>query len=227
MHGKGVFALKGIAEGETVIEYIGEIISAQDAEDRHHIGLCINFNYYYNYVNYRRCHVAYNHYYGRRCNYYERQYPNRSFAYRNQGIANRYELDRTRPTRNVAYPDTRDALAGTRDVNNPRGNSNVRGNDNVRPTNEGNVRGNWTNAATPRPVRQDYSNSTTNSPRPIRQDYSTTTESPRPIRQDYTSSSTNSPRPIRQDYSVTTETPNQGKLRIPKSTARETEHRVS
>lgn len=35
VHGKGVFALKGIAEGETVIEYIGEIISAQDAEDRH------------------------------------------------------------------------------------------------------------------------------------------------------------------------------------------------
>lgn len=35
VHGKGVFALQDIAKGETVIEYIGEIISAQEAEDRH------------------------------------------------------------------------------------------------------------------------------------------------------------------------------------------------
>lgn len=35
VHGKGVFAVQDIAKGETVIEYIGEIISAQEAEDRH------------------------------------------------------------------------------------------------------------------------------------------------------------------------------------------------
>ncbi|MFM2229914.1 MAG: hypothetical protein RL607_1172 [Bacteroidota bacterium] len=176
---------------------------------RHHIGLCINFNYYYNYVNFRRCHVAYNHYYSRRCNYYESRYPNRSFAYRNHGVANRYELDRTRPTRNVAYPDTRDALAGTRDVNNPRGNSNVRGNDPVRSTQEGNVRSNWTSTANPRPVRQDYSTTNNvNTPRPTRSDYSVTTETPRPVRQDYsTTNSMNSPRPTRSDYSVNTESP--------------------
>ncbi|MEY3613480.1 MAG: hypothetical protein RJB14_3202, partial [Pseudomonadota bacterium] len=27
VHGKGVFALQDIAEGETIIEYVGEIIS--------------------------------------------------------------------------------------------------------------------------------------------------------------------------------------------------------
>jgi SET domain-containing protein len=35
VHGKGVFALQDISKGETVIEYVGEIISAQEAEDRH------------------------------------------------------------------------------------------------------------------------------------------------------------------------------------------------
>jgi len=35
VHGKGVFALKDIPKGETIIEYVGEIISAQEAEDRH------------------------------------------------------------------------------------------------------------------------------------------------------------------------------------------------
>lgn len=68
---------------------------------RSHIGLYINFNHNYNYVNYRRCNVAYNNYYNRRANYYERQYPNRSFASRNSGYNNRYELDRTRNIRTV------------------------------------------------------------------------------------------------------------------------------
>ena len=35
VHGKGVFAVQDIEKGETVIEYVGEIISAQEAEDRH------------------------------------------------------------------------------------------------------------------------------------------------------------------------------------------------
>jgi SET domain-containing protein len=35
VHGKGVFALQDIAEGDTVIEYVGEIISWDEAQDRH------------------------------------------------------------------------------------------------------------------------------------------------------------------------------------------------
>lgn len=35
VHGKGVFALQDIAEGETVIEYVGEVITWQQAQDRH------------------------------------------------------------------------------------------------------------------------------------------------------------------------------------------------
>ena len=35
VHGKGVFALKPIAEGETIIEYIGEIITWKQAQKRH------------------------------------------------------------------------------------------------------------------------------------------------------------------------------------------------
>ena len=35
MHGKGVFALVDIAEGETLIEYVGEIISWEEAQERH------------------------------------------------------------------------------------------------------------------------------------------------------------------------------------------------
>jgi hypothetical protein len=35
VHGKGVFALQDIAEGETLIEYVGEVISWEQAQDRH------------------------------------------------------------------------------------------------------------------------------------------------------------------------------------------------
>lgn len=35
VHGKGVFAAKDFAKGEMIIEYTGEMISAQEAEDRH------------------------------------------------------------------------------------------------------------------------------------------------------------------------------------------------
>jgi SET domain-containing protein len=35
VHGKGVFALQDIAEGETLIEYVGEIISWVEAQERH------------------------------------------------------------------------------------------------------------------------------------------------------------------------------------------------
>ena len=84
---------------------------------RNHIGISINFNHHYNYVDYRRCGVAYNSYYsgGRRGNGYEVRYPNRSFQVRNTGYANRHELDRTRNTRTV----------GTREFanNSPRSNN--------------------------------------------------------------------------------------------------------
>ena len=35
VHGRGVYAMQDIAEGETIIEYVGEIISWQEAQDRH------------------------------------------------------------------------------------------------------------------------------------------------------------------------------------------------
>lgn len=113
---------------------------------RHHIGLCINFNYRYNYVNYRRCEVAYNHYYGRRTNYYERQYPNRSFEHRNSGFANRYELDRTRTRHDVAFGN--EGNSGTRNFDTPRGNSGENpGETNVpRGNSEVNPRGNATDS---------------------------------------------------------------------------------
>lgn len=104
---------------------------------RHHIGLCINFNYQYNYVNYRRCQSAYNNYYGRRGNYYEREYPNRSFEYRNNGYTNRHDFDQTRPRHDVAFGS--EGNNGTRNFDNPRGNSDVspRGNSTDSPRNNG------------------------------------------------------------------------------------------
>ena len=97
---------------------------------RNHIGLCINFNYSYNYVNYRRCHVAYTNYYARRANGYERQYPNRSFSHRNSGYANRHELDRTR---NIRTTGTRNEIA--HNSNSTRDNSLVRNNSSTRNEN--------------------------------------------------------------------------------------------
>jgi hypothetical protein len=35
VHGKGVFAVQDIAAGETLIEYVGEIISWDEAQERH------------------------------------------------------------------------------------------------------------------------------------------------------------------------------------------------
>lgn len=63
---------------------------------RSNIGFCINNYHHYNYVNYRRCEVAYNSYRGRRGNAYENRYPNRSFNQRNENYSNRYELDNNR-----------------------------------------------------------------------------------------------------------------------------------
>lgn len=71
---------------------------------RRHIGLHININFHYNYVNHRRCQIAYNRYATRRANYYETRYPERSFSYRNNNVVNRYELDRTRGNYNSVEP---------------------------------------------------------------------------------------------------------------------------
>ena len=35
VHGRGVFAVQDIAEGETILEYVGEIISWPEAQERH------------------------------------------------------------------------------------------------------------------------------------------------------------------------------------------------
>ncbi len=35
VHGKGVFAVQDIAEGETIMEYVGEVISWDEAQERH------------------------------------------------------------------------------------------------------------------------------------------------------------------------------------------------
>jgi hypothetical protein len=91
---------------------------------RNNISIHINFGHSYNYVSYRRCHTAYNSYYGRRGNGYERQYPNRSFSHRNSGYSNRYEMDNHREIK-TRTPGTRDlnTNSGTPRGNAPRGNA--------------------------------------------------------------------------------------------------------
>lgn len=80
---------------------------------RNNIQVHINFNHHYNYVNVRRSTVAVAMYAPRRANYCEVKYPTRSFAYRNDNVRNRYELDQTRNLRNgsannqLAYGNTR------------------------------------------------------------------------------------------------------------------------
>ncbi|MCL9770959.1 hypothetical protein NAT47_11085 [Flavobacterium sp. HXWNR69] len=86
---------------------------------RNHIHVHINFGHSYHYVTHRRCAAVYNNYYGRRGNGYERRYPNRSFAHRNAGYSNRYELDsRT----NISSPRNRSEITS----NSPRGNRETR-----------------------------------------------------------------------------------------------------
>lgn len=48
VHGKGVFALQDLAEGETIIEYVGEVISWPEAQARHpHDPLNPNHTFYF------------------------------------------------------------------------------------------------------------------------------------------------------------------------------------
>ncbi len=128
---------------------------------RNHVGLCININNYYNYVNYRRSEVAYNAYSYHRCNGYESQYPDRSFAYRNGNYANRYELDQHRNIRTVG---TRDEMVASTPRNHNYTNDSPRGNTNTRVDLPRNL-----NDSNPR----DAYNTRTDSPRNIEtSDYS-------------------------------------------------------
>jgi hypothetical protein len=86
---------------------------------RNHIHVHINFGHTYHYVSHRRCASVYNNYYGRRGNGYERMHPNRSFANRNSGYSNRYELD---SRRNINAPRSRNELSS----NSTRGNRETR-----------------------------------------------------------------------------------------------------
>ncbi len=133
---------------------------------RNNISIHINFGHSYNYVSYRRCHSAYNAYYGRRGNGYERNHPNRSFSHRNSGYSNRYEMDNHREIK-TRTPGTRNlntntgtprgnAVVGTpRNESQPRGNSNVGTPRNeseprsITPKGNNNPRGN-SNVGTPR-----------------------------------------------------------------------------
>lgn len=90
---------------------------------RHHIGLCINHHYQYNYVTYRRCEGAYNSYRGRRGTGYEVRYPNRSFQARRGEYANRYELDKKRDIRSVGRRGEQNEGPGRVS---PRGNGGLR-----------------------------------------------------------------------------------------------------
>ena len=70
---------------------------------RYNVNNCLNTYYSYNnynYVNYRRSTDAVKIYNSRRSNGYERQNPNYSFERRNSNVANRYELDQKRNSRN-------------------------------------------------------------------------------------------------------------------------------
>ena len=105
---------------------------------RNNISIHINFGHSYNYVSNRRCHSAYNAYYGRRGNGYEMRHPNRSFSNRNSGYSNRYEMDshreiktRTPGTRNlnsnIGTPrsESQPRTSAPRVESTPRGNSNI------------------------------------------------------------------------------------------------------
>ncbi|TBX66644.1 hypothetical protein EZL74_10705 [Flavobacterium silvisoli] len=138
---------------------------------RSHIGVCINHHHYYNYVNYRRCEVAYNSYRGRRGNAYETRYPNRSFEHRNTSYANRYELDKTRNIRTVGTRNEMVMNSGreTRNYDSPR-NLEQRGNT---------TRGNSSVSESPR----TNSDPRSNSPRVLEsnRNNSQVTESPRTV----------------------------------------------
>ncbi|MEK8179526.1 hypothetical protein WMW71_04155 [Flavobacterium buctense] len=141
---------------------------------RSHIGIHINLHHHYNYVNYRRCEVAYNGYYrgGRRGNGYEVRYPNRSFQVRNSGYANRHELDQNRNIRTVGNRE----LANNNNTRNNNTGISPRQNTNTRSESPRTVR---TQEASPR----GNANQRSESPRTITSNGNTRSyESPRTVR---------------------------------------------
>ena len=77
---------------------------------RNNININLNINNNYNYVTNRRSNRAVVLYNSRRSNGYERQNPNYSFSRRNATVANRYELDQRRVSRNDSGYSNRRAI---------------------------------------------------------------------------------------------------------------------
>jgi hypothetical protein len=90
---------------------------------RNNVSIHINFNHHYSYVNTRRCARAVVMHQPFRANYCERTHPKRAFAYRNNSVKNRYELDRTRTIKNVG---TQNDVAYTNTRNNGRYNDPIK-----------------------------------------------------------------------------------------------------
>jgi hypothetical protein len=154
---------------------------------RNHIALHINFGHSFHYVNHRRCHYAYNSYYGRRGNAYERMHPNRSFTNRNSGYSNRRELDNNRDIR-TRVPGSRELASNNgnsprNNGNNPRNNgvttsnprNSVNGNSGVNPRSNSSATGNPRSYSQNSPTPRATSSGTTVNPR----NNSNTTGNPR------------------------------------------------
>ena len=169
---------------------------------RHNIGMHINFNNHYSYVNTRRCARAVVMHQPIRANYCEQTYPTRSFKYRNNSYANRYELDRTRTIKNIS---TRNDMAYTNTRINFSANDPVRQNT-ITDTPYNNTRN---NAGNNEPIKQStrtdvpYENtrSTSRVNEPIRQN--TKTDPP----YSDTISARKSNNPIRQSVLILMENP--------------------
>ena len=139
---------------------------------RNNVSIHINFNHHYSYVNTRKCTRAIVMHQPIRANYCERNYPTRAFAYRNNSVKNRYELDRTRTIKNVgtrndvAYTNTRtngrynDPIKqSTRNETNTGTRTNGRYNDPIKQStrNESNA-GTRTNGRYNDPIKQSTRN---------------------------------------------------------------------
>ena len=121
---------------------------------RNNVNIYINFYNHYDYVSVRRSERAIALHTIRRSNYCERQYPSRSFAYRNNNISNRYELDQARnfktraPRDEMAFNNTRTNATALKANNTPRTDNNVKTNfssvrENSTPRIDNNVRTNF------------------------------------------------------------------------------------
>ena len=174
---------------------------------RNHIALHINFGHSFHYVNHRRCHYAYNNYYGRRGNAYERMHPNRSFTNRNNGYSNRRELDNNRDIR-TRVPGSRELASNNgnsprNNGNNPRNNgvtanprSAVNGNSGINPRSNSSTTGNPRTYSQNSPTLRNNNSGTDVNPRNNSNPRTTAVTSNSPTRNNVTSrnSTTNSPR---------------------------------